>query len=129
MNLELSPSPPNCSRDSWKLSTGIYEWWQFKRCIQKLLKIQKLEYLENRAWPFYNIYKKILSRCLRRPILRSYHFAAELTFIDGLYLFWFRKLARMHVNLACKKPGKYNLCQIEPSFSDDESLGKSQNII
>ena len=44
--------------------------------------------------------------------------------IDGLNLFWFRKLARMHVNLAGKKQGKQKPHQIKPSFSESESLGR-----
>ena len=49
--------------------------------------------------------------------------------IDDLHLYWFRKLARMRVNLAGKKQGEHNSCQTKPSFSDDQSLGESQNII
>ena len=43
------------------------------------LKIQKLEYLENGTWFFYEI-KKILNLYLRWHILRSYRFLAEVTF-------------------------------------------------
>ena len=49
--------------------------------------------------------------------------------LHGLHLFWFRKVARMRVNLAGKKQGEHNSCQTKPSFSDDEGLGESQNII
>ena len=35
----------------------------------------------------------------------------------------------MHVNLAGKKQGKYHLREAKPSFSEDQSLGESQNII
>ena len=48
---------------------------------------------------------------------------------DGLYLFWFRKLARMRVNLEGKKQGEHKSRQNKLSFSVDESLGESQNII
>ena len=44
--------------------------------------------------------------------------------IDGLHLFGFRKLARMRVNMAGKKQGKHKLCQIKPSLSNSESLGR-----
>ena len=50
-------------------------------------------------------------------------------YIDGLHLFWFCKLARMRVNLAGKKQGEHNSCQTKPSFSDDQSLGESQNVV
>ena len=49
--------------------------------------------------------------------------ALGFSFIDGLHLFWFCKLARMRVNLAGKKQDKHRSCQIKPRFSDDESLG------
>ena len=49
--------------------------------------------------------------------------------IDGLHLFWFHKLARMRVNMVDKKQGEHNSCQTKPNFSDDQSLGESQNII
>ena len=49
--------------------------------------------------------------------------------MDSLHLFWFCKLAHMHVNLAGKKQGKYHLREAKPSFSEDQSLGESQNII
>ena len=39
--------------------------------------------------------------------------------IDGLHLFWFRKLPRMRVNLAGKKQGEHHSCQAKPSFSDE----------
>ena len=52
-----------------------------------------------------------------------------LVTIDGLHLFWFRKLARMRVNLAGKKQGEHNSYQTKPSFSDYQSFGESQNII
>ena len=52
-----------------------------------------------------------------------------LYLLDGLHLFWFRKLARIRVNLAGKKQDEHKSCQIKASFSDDESLGESQNII
>ena len=56
--------------------------------------------------------------------------ASDASFtIDGLHLFWFRKLARMRVNLAGKKQGEHNSYQTKPSFSDDQSFGDSQNII
>ena len=46
------------------------------------------------------------------------------TYIDGLHLFWFRKLvARIRVNLAGKKQDKHKFCQIKPRFSDNKSLG------
>ena len=77
-DLGLSPSPPNCSKDSWNYCSCLYlsigqVWWLnmlwFKRYNQKStlsrvlvliheftdlainlwLKIQKLEYLENRT--------------------------------------------------------------------------------
>ena len=41
------------------------------------LKIQKLEYLENKTIFLRN--KKILNLCLRQHILRSYRFVAEVT--------------------------------------------------
>ena len=43
------------------------------------LKIQKLEYLENGTYFFYEI-KKILNLCFRWHILRSYRSVAEVTF-------------------------------------------------
>ena len=50
-------------------------------------------------------------------------------YMEGLHLFWFCKLARMRVSLAGKKQGEHHLCQAKPSFSGDQSLGESQNII
>ena len=46
--------------------------------IMEWLKIQKLEYLENKTNFLRN--KIILNLCLRWHTLRSYHFAAEVTF-------------------------------------------------
>ena len=46
--------------------------------------------------------------------------------IDGLHLFWFRKLARMRLNLAGKKQGKRKSCQIKRSYSDGKSLGRAR---
>ena len=48
----------------------------------------------------------------------------ELCRIDRSHLFWFGKLARMHVNLAGKKQGKYKLRQMKRSFSDGKNLGR-----
>ena len=35
----------------------------------------------------------------------------------------------MHVNMAGRKQDEHHLCQTKPSFSDDQSLRESQNII
>ena len=46
-----------------------------------MVKVQKLEYLENGTY-FFLRNKKILNLCLRWHILRSYRFLAEVTFKD-----------------------------------------------
>ena len=103
-DLELSPSPPNCSKDSWKLlvlfclylSTGqvwwINEFWSkiyiqecSCTCTNNHLDVTNLA---NHGMVILNIMKtensfsmEFLNLFLRWHILRSYLFVAKVTFI------------------------------------------------
>ena len=106
--LELSPSPPNCLKDSWELlpflisiswTSLLTQWVVAQKIYSKMhpvsctnthhditdlvnLGIAKI----TKTWiPWeWNITfpknKKVLNQCLRWHILRSYHFEAEVTF-------------------------------------------------
>ena len=95
-DMELSPSSPNCSKDSWKLllllksinCSSLVTWWVvIQKCILShvlilmtsqicqimgWLKIQKLEYHENRTTFLRS--EKILNLCFR------WHFFEKLLF-------------------------------------------------
>ena len=105
-NLELNPSPPNCSIDSWKLlSFFIYIKWLslvtnklFKSYIQKctlpyeLILIMTSDLVNHGmvkntkaliSWEWNKNYlqnKKTLNLCIIWLILRSYRLVAKVTF-------------------------------------------------
>ena len=102
--MELSRSPPNCSKDFWNYCTCLYLLiGQLRNCVLKdifenavfctnihldvidlvhhgMVKNTKFDYLENETTFLRN--KKISNLCLRWHILRSYRFIVEVTFND-----------------------------------------------
>ena len=107
-DLRLSPSPPNCSNDSWKL-LPLFISINWPRLVTLWLVVQKMyskmqpvsctdthhevtdlvnhRIVENTktwiSWEWNITFlqnKKILNLCLKWHILRDYHFAAEVTF-------------------------------------------------
>ena len=109
-------------------------------CIHSLYCIQlwcflKVIFLRAQFWSFCNVvmfhyffwphncvpYCKCDSNSEWYAVFNIWKFA----FIGGLHLFWFQKLVPMCLNLE----GEHHLCQTKPSFSNNQSLGKSQNII
>ena len=107
-DLRLSPSPPNCSNDSWKLLPlfisidwpslvtlwlvvqKIYSKMQPVSCTDTHHEVTDLvnhRIVENTktwiSWEWNITFlqnKKILNLCLKWHILRDYHFVAEVTF-------------------------------------------------
>ena len=108
VDIELSPSPPNYSKDSWKLLPSfvsinwpslVTEWFIVQKIYSKMhpdsctnihhdvTDLVNLGLVENTkmwiSWERNMTFlrnKKILNLCLRWHILRSYCFVAEVTF-------------------------------------------------
>ena len=107
-DLEFSPSPPNCSKDYWKLSLllksinwpSLVTLWVVVQKIYSEIHLVSSAYTHHdvtdlvnhgmikntktwRSWERNITFlrnKKILSLCLRWHSLRSYCFVAEVTF-------------------------------------------------
>ena len=107
-NLEPSPSPPNCSKDYWKLlpllisinwPSLVTSWLVVKNIYSKIYLVSCTNthcddtdsvnhgMVKNTktwiSWEWNRTFlwnKKILNLCLRWHILRSYHFVVEVTF-------------------------------------------------
>ena len=114
-DLETSTSPPNCSKDYWKLlpffisinwPSLVTSWVEFQKIYSKMYLISctgthrdvtdfvNLEMVKNIktwiSWEWTLTYlrnKKILILCVRWHILRSYHFEGEVTFKDFSKIF------------------------------------------
>ena len=111
-DLEPSSCPPNCSKDYWKLMplltsinwpSLVASWVEVQKIYSKVYLVSctdthrdVTEFVNHGivkntktwiSWEQNTIFlqnKKILNLCLRRHILRSYHFVAEVTFNEGL---------------------------------------------
>ena len=116
--MEPSPSPPNCSKDywevllllisinwpslatSWVVAQKIYSKIYLVSCTKTHCDVAGsvnhgiVKNIKTRTSQEWNIIfllnKKILNLCVRWHILRSYHFVAEVTFKNIIYItIWF----------------------------------------
>ena len=144
-DLESCPSPPDCSKDYWKLSLllisinwpnlvtlwvvvpNIYSKMDLVSCANTHCDVTDLvnhgmvytEIWISWEWNIFLWNKKILHLCFRWPILRSYCLVAEVTFKQGKTLkHFFRYLIYFQIYLSCCQKTVENMSFLVGNMSD-----------